>query len=176
MGRLTEYFGKPGSGNTDTGGKVADGISVEYSGIEHIDAALQQLAEIERDKAVQAGLRAGGTYLVRQGRKRLRKGLKTDKAHKRREAGRQPGNLLKSFVVRLKKSRTGALVGFKRPEGAHSHLVDLGTQKRETHSGLDRGEMPSLRYWSETREQDTGTALGYVIEGIEKAATRRLSK
>ena len=175
MGRLTEYFGK-GGGTGGTGGGIANEVEVKYSGIEHLDAAIQQLSEIDRDRAVQNGLRAGGAYLVRQGRKRLRNGLKTDKAHMRRETGRQPGNLLKSFVVRLKKSRTGALVGFKRPEGSHSHLVDLGTQERETHSGQNRGKMPSLRYWTDTREQDTNTALGYVIEGIEKAAIRRLGK
>lgn len=171
MGRLTEYFGN-GKTAGSTGGGISNEIEVTYTGVEHLDRVLGQLQHIEREKAAQSGLRAGGAYLVKQGRKRLRKGLKKDKAHQRRETGRQPGNLLKSFTTKLKRSNMGALVGFKRPEGAHSHLVDLGTQKRETHSGLDRGEMPSLRYWSETREQDTGTALGYVIEGIEKAAMR----
>ena len=167
MGRLTEYFGNGKAAGSTRGDNE---IEVTYTGVEHLDVVLGQLQHIERKKAVQSGLRAGGAYLVKQGRKRLRAGLKQDKAHQRRETGRQPGNLLKSFTTKLKRSNMGALVGFRRPLGAHSHLVDLGTGERETHSGQSRGKMPSLRYWSDTREQDTGTALGYVIEGIEKAA------
>lgn len=152
-------------------------IEVSFTGLEQVDAALRELSVIERDRAVRAGLRAGGAYLIRQGRKRLRAALKSDKAHKRRAKGRKPGNLLRSFTNKLKRSATGVLAGFKRPEGSHSHIVDLGVPTdRKTHDGQNRGIMPALRYWSETREQDTDTALGYAIEGIEKAAIRKLAK
>lgn len=156
--------------------KRGDGVEVQFTGVGVVDDALRQLKNIERTKAVRAGLRAGGAYLVKQGRKRLKAGLHTDSAHKKRTGGRQPGNLLKSFRGKVKRSGTGVLAGFKRPEGAHSHFVDLGTEPRKTHDGRNRGAMPSLRYWSETRENDTDTAMQYIISGIEKAANRIMGR
>lgn len=171
MGRLTGYFGNGKSGGKRGGGS-GNAISVDFEGVENLDAALRGLENIEKEKAVKDGLRRGGAYLIRQGRKRLRRKLHTDRKHQYREAGRKPGNLQTSFVNRVKKYKPGVIVGFKRPEGSHSHLVDLGTGQRETHAGKGRGEMPGIKFWSDTREHDTDTALGYAMEGIEKAAIR----
>ena len=172
MGRLTDYFG---NGKTSGGGGsvgMGNVIGVEFTGVEHLDTALRQLTNIERETAVRTGLRRGGAYLIKQGRKRLRKKVHTDKKHQYREKGRKPGNLQSAFTNKLKRSKPGVLVGFRRPQGAHSHLVDLGTGERETHGGLKRGEMPGIKFWSDTREQDTPTAMNYVMDGIEKAALK----
>ena len=144
------------------------GIKVSVIGYAQVDEALSQLRQIDRDRAVQAGLKAGAAYLVRRGRQRLRKGLKTDAYHRHY----QKGNLMKSFVARVKKSKACALAGFKRPEGSHSHLVDEGTGERETASGLRRGKMPEMKYWTDTREKDTHTAQEKVLDGVRKAAIR----
>lgn len=170
MGRLTDYFGNGGTGGGTAG--MSNVISVQFTGVESLDNALRQLSEIDRQTAVRNGLRRGGAYLIKQGRKRLRKKVHTDKKHQYREKGRKPGNLQSAFVNKLKRAKPGVLVGFRRPQGAHSHLVDLGTGKRETHGGLNRGEMPGIKFWSDTREQDQPTAMGYVMDGIEKAALK----
>lgn len=144
-------------------------ITVQFTGVEQLDVALARLANVEREKAVRAGLRKGGAYLIRKGRARLRSGLHSDNKHQYRTGGRKPGNLQTSFVNKVKRATPGVLVGFKRPAGAHSHLVDLGTSQRETHGGRNRGVMPGIKFWTDTREHGTGTALETVMQGIEAA-------
>ena len=63
------------------------GIKVSVIGYAQVDEALSQLRQIDRDRAVQAGLKAGAAYLVRRGRQRLRKGLKTDAYHRHYQKG-----------------------------------------------------------------------------------------
>ena len=99
------------------------GIKVSVIGYAQVDEALSQLRQIDRDRAVQAGLKAGAAYLVRRGRQRLRKGLKTDAYHRHY----QKGNLMKSFVARVKKSKAGkkdqSYVLWNIPKNLIEHVI-----------------------------------------------------
>ena len=79
---------------------------------------------------------------------------------------------MNSFTNRVKRNKLGALAGFDRPGGNHSHLVDRGTKRRYTKSGAYRGIMPGNRFWTDTEKTEEARALQAVYEGTQKAVQR----
>lgn len=126
-----------------------------------IERAISDLSDIEKDKAIRAGLRSGGLLLKRKGRQRLKQRLK----------GNDTDGLYNAFVVRIKKRSLGALVGFNR-KGHHAHLVDKGTTKRKHPITGTSGVMPANYFWNDTAEQDWRQAMEKVMDGIERAVFR----
>ena len=119
---------------------------------------VQELREFEQDKAIKAGLRRGARRIVTAGKRNLRARMKKPQGVK--------GNLLKSFKVKVKRKKLGALAGFDYM-GAHSRWVDLGTKARR-----DRGIMPGNKFWSDTKESEEQNALNEVYKGVERAVQR----
>lgn len=134
---------------------------VTLQGWANIERAVSDLANLEKDKAVRAGLRSGATFLRRKGRQRL----------KDREKVYNPEGLYNAFQIRIKKRSIGALVGFNK-RGHHAHLVDKGTGKRPHPITGTSGVMPANYFWTETAEQDWKQAMEKVMDGVERAVFR----
>lgn len=150
-----------------------DKIEATITGVESIDIMLRGLADIDRNRIIKAGLRAGVNLLKNAGKQRLR-----DRMH---SSTGVMGNLLKAFSVRVKKNKLGALAGFgmvtEDDKGnvikiGHAYIVDSGTDERERKSGGSTGVMPALKYWTDTKNQDTDRALELVENSIAKAITK----
>lgn len=131
---------------------------------------VDQLEDFEKDKAIRGGLRAAVNVFRLKGRSNLRSRLL--------HHGRQTNHLMNSFTTRVKRNRLGALSGFDRPGGNHSHLVDGGTKRRYTNgkksvrAGIYRGIMPSNRFWSDAKSSEEGKAINALRAGVEKAVER----
>lgn len=129
---------------------------------------INELREIDKDKAIRSGLYSGGAILKRGGVLRLKLRMKAPYGQK--------GNLVKSFRVRVKRNKLGVLSGFGYPEGRHSWLLDQGTGSRHTKRYDYRGYGPALGYWKDTKDQDSNKALDSVRKGVEKYVERIKNK
>ena len=69
------------------------------------------LSTIDKDKTIKAGLRAATNVFINAGRANLKARMKSKKG--------DSGNLLKSFITKLKNKKLGALAGFNG-NGNHS--------------------------------------------------------
>lgn len=135
--------------------------------------AVDGLANIDKDKAIKAGLRAGEYVFLSGGRRRLKDRMKSG-------PNGVTGNLLKSFTIRVKRAKLGALAGFSTTQsfgkdggkGYHAHLVDLGTTLRQNRKSAARGIMTGNFFWSDTVENDDTKALDKVYQGIERMVER----
>lgn len=125
---------------------------------------VDQLETFEKDKAIKAGLRSAVNVFRVKGRSNLRSRLLRH--------GKQTNHLMNSFTNRAKRNKLGALSGFDRPGGNHSHLVDAGTKMRYTKSGARRGIMPANRFWADTRISEEAKAMDALYKGVERAVQR----
>jgi hypothetical protein len=150
-----------------------DGIKANITGTQGIDNMLQGLSDIDQNKIIKAGLRAGVNMLKNAGKRRLRERMHNP-------AG-VTGNLLSAFSVRVKKNKLGALAGFQmitenssgeKIRVGHAYIVDSGTGERRRKNGGSSGVMPALKYWTDTKNQDTDRALEIVEESVVKAVTK----
>ena len=150
-------------------------IGAEIVGIERINRLVEDLREIDQNKAIKAGLRRGANVFIRAGRSNLRA-----------RNNEKTGNLMKSMRTRVKKRKLGALAGFsmnysrmkEEGYGSHSWLVDRGTKKRETTgkgsvpAGLNRGIMPASYFWTDTKNEAGSAAIREIENGIITAVER----
>ena len=150
---------------------------VGVQGFENVQHFLEGLPKIGRERAIDSGLRAGGKLLKEGGKRRLKAAMKRPQG--------VSGNMLRAFSVKLKKRKSGVLVGFVVPKGAKDpkreaikfNSADGGTVLRETGKGKKTGAMPSLkRFWTRTKNEDTPAALRLVAEGIKKASAELYAK
>ena len=150
---------------------------VGVQGFENVQHFLEGLPKIGRERAIDSGLRAGGKLLKEGGKRRLKAAMKRPQG--------VSGNMLRAFSVKLKKRKSGVLVGFVVPKGAKDpkreaikfNSADGGTVLRETGKGKKTGAMPPLkRFWTRTKTEDTPAALRLVAEGIKKASAELYAK
>lgn len=139
-------------------------IQVSVIDKENIQYLVRNLEDFEKDKALRSGLRSAVNIFRVRGRSNLRSRLL--------HHGVQTNHLMNSFANRVKRNKLGALAGFDRPGGNHSHLVDRGTKRRYTKAGLNRGVMPGNRFWSDAEKTEESRAMQAVYEGIQKAVQR----
>lgn len=137
---------------------------------ENIIYLVDRLETFEKDKAIKSGLRAAVNVFRVRGRSNLRSRLL--------HHGKQTGHLMNSFTTRVKRNKLGALAGFDRPGGNHSHLVDAGTKVRTTtgkksvRAGVSRGLMPANRFWGDAKVSEEKKAMDALYAGIERAVQR----
>lgn len=131
-----------------------NGTLIDYN---RVYEAISSLKDVEKDKVIKEGLRNATRLFVTAGKRNLTaRSKKTGK-----------GNLIKYFRNKLKKYKLGALAGFSQ-KGRHSHLVDLGTVKRTTKKGQNRGTMPANKFWTDAIQANENKAIERVYEGIER--------
>lgn len=139
-------------------------VDAELVGLPLILKQLDNLKNLPTyDKEINAGLKKGAQYLVRMGKKRLRQRMKSGSKG-------VTGNLLKSFTYKIKRKNLGVLVGFKK-KGSHSWLVSEGTKIRK-----GRGQVIGNKYWKETRQRDTNTAMYYILHSIKQSINNLKSR
>ncbi|MBF0577737.1 hypothetical protein [Dysgonomonas sp. GY617] len=134
-----------------------------------INYLVRNLDDFGKDKAIKKGLGDAGKVFEKGGKGRLKRSMKSGSRG-------VTGNLLRSFNVRVKKSKPGVLVGFKQGKdgGSHAHLVDMGTTDRywKTKSHKYVGKVKANHFWTDTEEQDYPKALETLYDGIERAVNR----
>lgn len=144
-------------------------IEIRHINKEEVDYLIRNLNDFEKDKAVKGGLRSAGSVFLTGGKNRLKRRMKSGSRGVK-------GNLLRSFRVRVKRSKPGVLVGFDQgiAGGSHAHLVDEGTEKRywKTKKRKYVGRVLPNRFWSDTEAQDYPKAMDRLYLGIEKGANR----
>lgn len=139
-------------------------IEVKQIDRENIQYLIDNLEDFEKDKAIRSGLRSAVNVFRVKGRANLRSRLLRH--------GKQTNHLMNSFTNRVKRNKFGALAGFDRPGGNHSHLVDSGTKVRRTKSGANRGIMPANRFWSDAKVSEEGRAMSALYQGVQRAVQR----
>ena len=154
----------------ETPGLNSQSFRLTEQGLSRVQYAVRELFDIDKNRAIKAGLRAMGRVFVKGGRGRLKTRMKSSKG--------VTGNLYRAFTIRVKKMKLGAMVGFKGGVGGggHSHLVDRGTVRRFTKSGADRGIMPANKFWTETADQDWKKATDVLFDAIERAVQRIIER
>lgn len=139
-------------------------LEVKKIDYKHIDALTRELSEFDKNKAIKRGLGHAGSFIKKQGLKRLQSSMKSGK-------NGVTGNLIRSFVVRVKKNRAGVLIGFT---AQHAHFIDLGTSERRHKKGKKKytGKVIGNFFWTTTKRQDDNQALNKIYEGIEKTVNK----
>jgi len=148
-------------------------IGAHIIDINRIYSAVNELQNIDKDKAIKAGLKQGAFVFLAGGKRRLRDRMKSGK-------NGVTGNLVSSFRVRVKRTKLGALAGFNSTQGFgknggkgyHAHLVDRGTTLRANKKNANRGIMPGNFFWTDTIANDDSKALDKVYKGVERAVLR----
>lgn len=151
-------------------------MQLQLIDIDKIYAALDDLADVDKDKVVRTGIRKGASILKRAGEINIQN-----------RVGRySKGSLLRSITIRNKRNKLGSLVGFIRSTkwfgledlegvkiaGNHAHLVDRGTTTRKTKSGKNRGRMPANNFWTDAVNANKDRALNELTDAITKAINR----
>lgn len=148
-------------------------IKVQQINPEVIKGFVFGLENFEKDKAIKSGLSAAGSVFKAGGIRRLKQRMKSG-------SGGVTGNLNKSFTVRVKRSKLGALIGFKSGNGggSHANLVDRGTTERfwKTRNGKSSGKVIGNAFWVDTEREDYPEAMDKLYTGIERAVNRIKSR
>ena len=132
-------------------------VEAEIVNLPNLISKLESIKHfVETEKEINQGLKKSAQYLIRQGKKKLKDRMLSGSKG-------VTGNLLKSFTYKIKKNNAGVLVGFKR-SGSHSWLVSEGTKKRN-----GTGQVVGNKYWSDTKQKDTNTAMYYVMQSIRQS-------
>lgn len=139
-------------------------IEIRQIDRENIQYLVSELEDFEKDKAIRSGLRNAVNVFKIKGRSNLRSRILRH--------GKQTNHLMNSFTNRVKRNKLGALSGFDRPGGNHSHLVDMGTKVRKTKRGANRGVMPANHFWTDARISEEGKAMNVLYQGVQKAVQR----
>ena len=137
--------------------------TIDRDAILHLVDGLENL---EKDRAIRAGLAAAVGVFRTKGRSNLRNWM-----GQHGHPNGVTGNLLASFKNRVKKSKPGALAGFEWPKGAHVWLVDQGTGFSQTKKH-DTGIMPASHFWEDASRSEESKAMQRLQNGIEKAVQR----
>ena len=126
----------------------------------------RSLDSIDKMTAIREGMLRAARVFSRRGRSNLRSRLKGTS---------KKGNLLRAFGVVYRKQYVMSLAGYTG-RGHHAHLVDLGTGRRTTKSGKNRGVMPANYFWSDARREGERPAMQEILHGIESAIQRIQSR
>lgn len=154
-----------------------ESFRLTMSTMSKVENLIAGLSDIDKNKAVRAGLGSAGRYLSRKGKERLAQRTYKAKVGKSGRVSRSAReslaarSLFNSFVVRVKKQRLGTLVGFNK-RGSHAHLVDLGTRKRKHPITGTSGVMPRNEFWSDTAKEDWNGAVNILYDAVRRSMTR----
>ncbi len=151
-------------------------LEIELLNLPSLVNTLNRLGSLAQTKEVSEGLKKSAQYLIRKGKLKLKQRMKSGTKG-------VTGNLLRSFRFRIKSENRGVLVGFKygKNGGNHAHLVSEGTTDRYTSKGYFRGKVLRKqgfgnKFWSDTRKQDSNSALRLTMTQIQQAINRLKSR
>lgn len=143
-------------------------LEIELRTRQTIDYLVRNLSEFDRNESLKQGFTNAAQVFKRHAKQNMLTSM-----------GRKTGNLWSSLTHRLRNMRSGipAVVGFRRSEGNHAHLLDLGTDKRETQRQLwkgtrYRGRGPAKYFFTRAREEGEQEAYNALLDGIQRAIDR----
>lgn len=147
-----------------------DVIEVRVLNLDTVISELNRLGNIQTNRDVGNGLKKAGNYLIRRGKEKLKKRLNKSQYpfHNYDRHRKGKGNLRKAFAITIFKRNKGVIAGFTK-KGSHAHLIDLGTQQRQTSKGYNRGLVKANHFWTDTKNDDTTQAQGLIMDGLQKA-------
>lgn len=119
---------------------------------------VRSLETFDQQRAIANGMRRAAAVFARRGRSNLRARLL--------HHGHPTGNLLSALRIVYRKQYLMSLAGYTG-RGRHAHLVDLGTRKRTTKDGKNRGVMPANYFWTDARQSEEQNAMREILKGIE---------
>ncbi len=171
MSRFYDEYG-PGHGGKRHSLNGGWYFEVDLYGGTVVQEALRRISvlprAIDRDTALLSSMESAARLIQRAGRINL--------AQRLQWADGTTGKLLHQFRVRRRRNQMAVAAGFNRPEGAHAHLVDLGTAPRYTKSGKYRGVMPANRFWTDAIDATQAKAQDVFLTAVDRAVTRLLLK
>jgi hypothetical protein len=88
-----------------------------------------------------------------------------------RYAARRAGAALKGNARRISR---GVQFGPRAPRGGHFHLVNLGTRRRQTRSGANRGVMPANPFFSRVTRPIMARAQAEIAGPLRAAYDREI--
>lgn len=136
-------------------------ITLDEKDYQRLMGALEGLSNVDKTNAIAQGLKQGMQIIVRAGKSNL---LSRNK--------KRTGNLLKSIGIRVMKSKRRSYSGFKRPKGAHAHLVSLGTARRWTKRGFYRGQVTGSHFWDDAVQANKQAAVNRLMDVIVNEMNR----
>lgn len=138
-------------------------LEIELKTRQTVEYLVRELSQFDRNDALKQGFREAAAIYVREARQNMLTsvGYKTD-------------NLWGSLTYRLRNMKSGipAVVGFRRSDGPHAHLLDLGTDERYTKSGARRGRVKPTYFFTRAREEGEQDAKEALIKGVQRAIER----
>lgn len=136
-------------------------ITISESDYQALEQALEKLSNVDKSNAVAQGLRQGMQIIATAG-----------KANLQQRNNKKTGNLLSSIGVRVQKGKRRSYSGFRRPKGAHAHMINFGVAKRWTKKGYYRGSISKAapytgtKFWSDAVEQNKEAAVNTLMNAI----------
>lgn len=128
---------------------------------------MNALLSYEKQEIIARGLRDGVTVIAEEGKRNYMARHKKADTGKNKYKERQP--LLNTIGVLVKKKDNKAYAGFKRPSGAHAHLIDRGTKVRTTKKGWKRGSVKASHFWKDAIDAKKTEAMNKMEDSINKA-------
>ena len=142
-------------------------LEIELRTRQTVEYLVRELPRLDQDKAIKKGFQEAAQVYRREAKQNML------------SLGRKMGNLWSSLTTRMRSMRSGvpAVVGFKRDAGNHAHLLDLGTDERETEEQLwkgtkKRGRGPATLFFTRAREEGEPEAKEALIRGVQRAVER----
>ncbi len=162
---------------------MASKVHFELEGSVAIQRAFASLSGSQTRAVVRQGVKAAGSVVIKAMKPRI-------PDRKRRDAFGKLGGLKRS-AIQIPSSRyagaesrrrgiIGTRVGFKRPDGSHAHLVELG-HRIVTKDGRDTGRrarpFPFMRpAYDATRSQQVKAIQDKVRQGVRKIAAKERAR
>lgn len=140
------------------------GLGAELIGHDAVRAVVRELGEthgksVER-RLARIALSAGLTPLASQIRKRAPKGSSLRKGIGRRnKRSRRKG---------IHEAKAGLNVGSRAGTARHGHLYTLGTKRRQTRAGANRGRMPADDFVSVATREAEPRVVSRMVAAIQR--------
>ena len=121
--------------------------------------ALSDLSKIEKEAVVAKAISEGLSLIVQEGKKNLQQSSTKVRT----------GNLSHSFKTLTSKKELKGYGGFRRPQGAHAHLIDRGTVVRKNRKGQNRGKVTGNLFWTKAVQMVGPRAQSELMESVRKS-------
>lgn len=133
-------------------------LTMDKASYDRIMDKLAKFGKIEQEGMVAQALKEGATIVKDESKSNIKSRLV-----------KRSGNLIGSASVLVKKKDGKAYAGFKRPKGAHAHLLEAGTKERYTKTGAYRGKVKAYNFHKDAVTKKEGEVLRTVEESIMKS-------
>ncbi len=155
-------------------------LTVKVDGIDRVLSLVDDLKDVEKDKAIRSGLRAAGRIFRTGGLSNLKSrmlGVNAKRGLYRSRQRRATGSLVDAIKVKVKKNKPGVLVGSNPDIAWYGHLVDMGTTDRYGRGTFKRrakfsGRMKGNNFWTDSKTQNETQAVNTMYDAVKRAVQK----